>query len=201
MPSRPYLFERTYDGDYARSRPTQVGMMRGCRLQSPDRAPRGLPGSSDVICGIGATAPGVRPQPKRRSSTADRAPKLLILRTNRSRIRAGRVRRTEFAPGEPDRPPQSLISRKQIAQIRSGDIGTCRIPMMKVLAGVSAIRHSSLRPLIPGGRCSQGGVKVPTGGKGWISPSPRAPSSPGIPLWNPLGKKGQQIRCDSEADG
>src|SRR6266576_1701598 len=78
-------------------------MMRGCRLQSPDRAPRGLPGSSDVICGIGATAPGVRPQPKRGSSTADRAPKLLILRTNRSRIRAGRVRRTEFAPGEPDR--------------------------------------------------------------------------------------------------
>ncbi len=36
----------------------------------------------------------------------------------------------------------------------------------KVLAGVAAIRHSSLRPLIPGGRCSQGGVKVPTGGKG-----------------------------------
>src|SRR5882724_12571179 len=73
------------------------------RLQSPDRA-GGLPGSSDVICGIGATAGGVRPQPKRRSSTADRAPKLLILRTNRSRIRAGRVRRAEFAPSEPDWP-------------------------------------------------------------------------------------------------
>ena len=29
--------------------------------------PRGLPGSSDVICGIGATARGVLPQPKRRS--------------------------------------------------------------------------------------------------------------------------------------
>ena len=38
--------------------------------------------------------------------------------------------------------------------------------MGKVLAGVPAIRHIPIRPLNPGGRCSQGGVKVPTGGKG-----------------------------------
>ena len=38
--------------------------------------------------------------------------------------------------------------------------------MMKVLAGVPAIRHSSPQAAQPGGRCSQGGVKVPTGGKG-----------------------------------
>jgi hypothetical protein len=37
------------------------------------------------------------------------------------------------------------------------------------------------RPLNPGGLCSQGGVKVPTGGKGGQSLSPRAPSSLGIP--------------------
>jgi hypothetical protein len=36
----------------------------------------------------------------------------------------------------------------------------------RVLAGAAANRHSSIRPFIPGGRCSQGGVKVPTGGKG-----------------------------------
>jgi hypothetical protein len=38
--------------------------------------------------------------------------------------------------------------------------------MGKVLADVPAIRHIPIRPLNPGGRCSQGGVKVPTGGKG-----------------------------------
>jgi hypothetical protein len=31
---------------------------------------------------------------------------------------------------------------------------------------VPAIRHIPIRPLNPGGQCSQGGVKVPTGGKG-----------------------------------
>lgn len=38
--------------------------------------------------------------------------------------------------------------------------------MGKVLAGGAALRHTLSRPLIPGGRCSQGGVKLPTGGKG-----------------------------------
>ena len=38
--------------------------------------------------------------------------------------------------------------------------------MGKVLAGSAGLRHIDFRPLIPGGRCSQGGVKLPTGGKG-----------------------------------
>jgi hypothetical protein len=38
--------------------------------------------------------------------------------------------------------------------------------MVKVLAGVPSIRHSCCKAAHPGGRCSQGGVKVPTGGKG-----------------------------------
>jgi hypothetical protein len=53
---------------------------------------------------------------------------------------------------------------------------------------------------MPGGRCSQGGVKVPTGGKG-AEAQARERLLPSESFWNPLGKKGQQIRCDSEADG
>jgi hypothetical protein len=72
--------------------------------------------------------------------------------------------------------------------------------MAKVLAGVPAIRHSSIQAAQSGGRCSQGGVKVPTGGKGEI-----AQARERLVLLNPLldsrEKKGQQIRCDSEADG
>ena len=52
---------------------------------------------------------------------------------------------------------------------------TCGIPMLKALAGAAGVRHNSVRLSIPGSRCSQGGVKVPTGGKGGQSPSPRAP--------------------------
>ena len=37
-----------------------------------------------------------------------------------------------------------------------------------------------IRPLIPGGRCSQGGVKVPTGGKGDVAQArERLPSPEG----------------------
>jgi hypothetical protein len=56
-----------------------------CRLQSRGSL-RGLPRSSDVICGIGATAPRVRPQPNRGSSTTDRVSNSLTSRTNRNRI-------------------------------------------------------------------------------------------------------------------
>ena len=56
-----------------------------CRLQSRGSL-RGLPRSSDVICEIGATAPQVRPQPNRRSSTTDRVSNSLTSRTNRNRI-------------------------------------------------------------------------------------------------------------------
>ena len=48
---------------------------------------------------------------------------------------------------------------------------------------------------MPGGRCSQGGVKVPTGGKG-----DEAQARERL-LLRKLKQKGQQIRCDSEADG
>jgi hypothetical protein len=68
-----------------------------------------------------------------------------------------------------------------------------QIPHGKALAGVPPIGHSWFRPLIPGGQCSQGGVKVPTGGKGEL-----AQARERLP---PLSGKGQQIRCDSEADG
>ncbi|MGY3511749.1 hypothetical protein ACVIQY_004724 [Bradyrhizobium sp. USDA 3051] len=39
-------------------------------------------------------------------------------------------------------------------------------PMRNPLAAAPNRRHIPVRPFIPGGRCSQGGVKVPTGGKG-----------------------------------
>jgi hypothetical protein len=67
--------------------------------------------------------------------------------------------------------------------------------MAKALAGLAVIRHIHARSSIPGGRCSQGGVKIPTGGKG-------EKPKPASAFWfRKLKKKGQQIRCDSEADG
>jgi hypothetical protein len=39
----------------------------------------------------------------------------------------------------------------------------------EVLAGAQAIRHNFLELPIPGSSCSQGGVKVPTGGKGEVA--------------------------------
>ena len=71
--------------------------------------------------------------------------------------------------------------------------------MAKVLAGVPAIRHSSTQATQSGGRCSQGGVKVPTGGKGDVAQARERLLSFGQNF--APGKKGQQIRCDSEADG
>ena len=41
-------------------------------------------------------------------------------------------------------------------------------------------------------KCSQGGVKLPTGGKGEVAQARER---------LPRERKGQQIRCDSEADG
>jgi len=45
-------------------------------------------------------------------------------------------------------------------------MGTCRFRVPQALAGPGARSIVPARPFIPGGRCSQGGVKVPTGGKG-----------------------------------
>jgi hypothetical protein len=70
--------------------------------------------------------------------------------------------------------------------------------MAKALAGASAFGHNSLQAVHPSGRCSQGGVKVPTGGKGDVAQARERLLS----LWEFLfGEKGQQIRCESEADG
>ena len=75
-----------------------------------------------------------------------------------------------------------------------------QIPHGKALAGVPLIGHSWLRPLMPGGlrliganrRCSQGGVKVPTGGKGEVAQA-RERLLPRIPC----GNLGQQGSADS----
>jgi hypothetical protein len=70
--------------------------------------------------------------------------------------------------------------------------GDMQIPLLKVLADAAGFGHIWRRSLIPGGRCSQGGVKIPTGGKGDVAQARERLLLP---------KKGQQIRCDSEADG
>ena len=51
------------------------------------------------------------------------------------------------------------------------------IPMARALLAQPPLAIIHFRSLIPGGQCSQGGVKVPTGGKGGQDPSPRAPFS------------------------
>ena len=71
----------------------------------------------------------------------------------------------------------------------------------KVLAGDGLLRHTCCRPSIPGGRCSQGGVKFPTGGKGDEAQARERLLLLEFHGLESLGKKGQQIRCDSEADG
>src|SRR6185312_5251387 len=64
----------------------------------------------------------------------------------------------------------AAVSRQREAGVKSespaAGIGTMPVPMPKSLAQWPAFRHSLGRPLIPNGRCSQGGVKFPTGGKG-----------------------------------
>ena len=47
--------------------------------------------------------------------------------------------------------------------------GSCRFPVLKVLAVPAGFGHIWGRSSIPGGRCSQGGVKIPTGGKGDVA--------------------------------
>src|SRR6267154_2543855 len=47
--------------------------------------------------------------------------------------------------------------------------GDMQIPVPKVLAEAPAFGHIYVRSSIPGGRCSQGGVKIPTGGKGDVA--------------------------------
>ena len=41
--------------------------------------------------------------------------------------------------------------------------------MAKALAGPATVRHNWLQVARPGSRCSQGGAKFPTGGKGEVA--------------------------------
>jgi len=59
-------------------------------------------------------------------------------------------------------PPNSTAALFQ----RHGDM---QIPPRKALADTPAFGHIWGRSSIPGGRCSQGGVKIPTGGKGDVA--------------------------------
>jgi hypothetical protein len=48
-------------------------------------------------------------------------------------------------------------------------MGTCGFKLTKVLAGAVLGPHNTGGPLMSGGSCSQGGVKLPTGGKGEVA--------------------------------
>jgi hypothetical protein len=73
-----------------------------------------------------------------------------------------------------------------------------RISVQIALAADSPRGHSSRQAVQPGGSCSQGGVKVPTGGK-----DRKAQARERFLRHEAffVMKKGQQIRCNSEADG
>src|SRR5260370_15698533 len=103
----------------------------------------------------------------RRSSTALRAALTFVVRTNRNRIRVARVRRAEFV--SLGRDPFALIVNFAGCSLGLQAWGTCRFPGISALAAVPAVRHNPSTPLIPGCRCSQGGVQVPTGGKGDVA--------------------------------
>jgi hypothetical protein len=112
-------------------------------------------------------------------------------------------------------PPAALFERSDLPckRLQAGEVqarnpsaalfhrhGDMQIPLWKALAEAPAFGHIYVRSSIPGGRCSQGGVKIPTGGKGDV-----AQARERLLLREFLSeipeKKGQQIRCDSEADG
>ena len=129
-----------------------------------------------MICGIRATARRVRPQPKRASSTADLRHTCDFANKSESSWSVNDLLTIcRRCAGCVNQPPGALTSS---CKSRSVLMGTCRFPMPKDLARPSRFGHISgqARPF-RACRCSQGGVKVPTGGKG------------------------QQIRCNSEADG
>src|SRR3954451_20495237 len=135
------------------------------------------------------------------------------MRTKRNRIRRRRVRRAQCALyGREQSLSPSAFSRAADTVAAIYVERLCRTVLARPVAGMRArvswahanrpwptrlLRQRRLgivvvRPLIPGGRCSQGGVKVPTGGKG-----EQAQARERLPR----KRKGQQIRCESEADG
>src|SRR5260370_5452540 len=62
--------------------------------------------------------------------------------------------------------------------------GTCRFPVLRALLARPPFAIIDFRPLIPGGRCSQGGVKFPTGGNGGHTPPPQHLLPPEPPVYN-----------------
>jgi hypothetical protein len=146
-------------------------------------ATRGLPGSTDVICGIRATGRRVRPQTIWPSSTVHRG--VNFCQENKPESDCG------WRACRDSRARSAAIVN--LAGPVLGDVAcraweTCRFSMGRPLAGAAGLRHNSERSPIPGGRCSQGGVKFPTGGKGGQDPSPRAPSSANSFLELPGGR-------------
>src|SRR5260370_14627630 len=69
---------------------------------------------------------------------------------------------------------------------------TCGFPMVKALLARPPFAIIPLSRSYWAAKCSQGGVKVPTGGKGGQAQARERLPPP---------RKGQQIRCNSEADG
>src|ERR1700679_1128601 len=59
----------------------------GCTPEDPTHPDQGLPGRSDVICGIRATGGRVHPQAMRKIIHNSSRPLTFVMRTNRNRIR------------------------------------------------------------------------------------------------------------------
>lgn len=181
MPSQP-LFSLFVDTNSKPGTRSNVGSVAtGC---DPEEVP-GLPGSTDVICGICATTARVRPHHCSALSTTDRAPNLLT--GEQTGIGSALKTSLTFSSMRFEAKLWEIFrafSRPAWCVCRfrgQSSLPACR-PLAIVVNGYPCRMA-----------CSQGGVKFPTGGKGGSSPSPRAPSS--------ARKRGQQIRCDSEADG
>src|ERR1700742_4944148 len=67
-----------------------------------------------------------------------------------------------MAGSSPAMTPRALIFQ----QIALPSWRACTFLSRILLAGTVVLGHNSTQAAQPGGRCSQGGVKVPTGGKG-----------------------------------
>ena len=114
-----------------------------------------MPGSSDVICGIRATGRRVRPQRKGSYSTAHRRGGYQLENKSES------IRRVNFFETVPSVAPGRNVRA-------AWDHADSRWPGgVKPLARLPTFGHNS-RQVWPSrsNRCSQGGAKFPTGGKG-----------------------------------
>jgi len=146
-----------------------------------------LPGSSDVICGIRATGRRVRPQRKGSYSTAHRRGGYQLENKSES------IRRVNFFETVPSVAPGRNVRA-------AWDHADSRWPGgVKPLARLPTFGHNSRRFGHPGQ------TDVLRAGRN-SPPAVRAPQSKPASAFFPKeilspGKKGQQIRCNSEADG